>query len=108
MDGQNFHLILKLPFEHGTKQLLASNSNEKVREFLNFLLQEMEKEASSEIIQKSLTWCTWILCGGNEPKSYLKFLKSNSKSKMCNVVWNDGYYFYRLVSFIFFFFFFLS
>jgi len=46
-------------------------------------------------VRMVLTWCTWLLCGGEQPDSYLQELKGRSRARVCNKVWNDGYYFYR-------------
>jgi hypothetical protein len=98
----DFAPYLFLTFEEVGK--LLKEEPTKISGFIDFLFDLIEKKVPLSVgvfniptidIRVLLTWCTWILVGGEEPNSYLSQLKANSKSKVCTKVWNDGYYFYR-------------
>jgi hypothetical protein len=102
----DFHALLELPFENVALSLKKSDS-ETTQDFIYFLFKLIDDgnvlkilkfaapHKKPEQIQQSLTICTWILSGGEEPTVYLNRVKQNSKSKICTKVWNDAYYFYR-------------
>ncbi len=76
---------------------------ELVEDFVGFLFDLLEGKAklpqevsnsSGVDIQLVLTWCSWILVGGEEPNAFLKDLQSKSPSSVCNVVWESECYAY--------------
>eukprot|EP01117_Protostelium_nocturnum_P005279 TRINITY_DN1925_c0_g2_i1.p1 TRINITY_DN1925_c0_g2~~TRINITY_DN1925_c0_g2_i1.p1 ORF type:complete len:1678 (-),score=263.05 TRINITY_DN1925_c0_g2_i1:3052-8085(-) len=73
------------------------NSNTSFNHSPSLHLQNEKRSSISSplSIRVVLTWCTWLICGGENPEDYLEKLKNETQAIVCSQVWNDGYYFYR-------------
>lgn len=94
---ERMKLFIRNGYSKTAKELLERKDFGLVQNFVYFLFDQMNssENENSMNIKQILTWCTWIISGGNEPGQYLQDLKNKSKPKVCSKLWNDGYYFYR-------------